>query len=153
MVTSEKMIMIHRPVDEVFASVCDLQNSPQWQKGLVEARQITEGPVEIGTQYANVRKFTPGRNLESVFQCTTYELNKKIAFKTLSSLWPYEDIYLFESVDGGTRLVNRLELQISGWMTLAGPLIAFGLRSDMAANIRNLKDMLESRVKPPRHDR
>ena len=153
MVTSEKTIMIHRSVDEVFASVCDLQNNPQWQKGLVEARRLTEGPLEIGTQYANVRKYTPGRNLESAFQCTAYELNKKIAFKTLSSLWPYEDTYLFESIDGSTRLTNRLELQISGWITLAGPLIAFGLRSDMAANIRNLKDILESRANPPRNDR
>ena len=49
MVAVEKMITINRPVEEVFAYVSDLQNSPLWQKGLLEARRITEGPLGLGT--------------------------------------------------------------------------------------------------------
>ena len=146
MVTSEKIITIQRPIDEVFAYVSDLQNSPQWQKGVVEARRMTDGPLGIGTQFMDVRKYTGSRTLESAIQCTHYELNKKIVFKTISSSWPHEDIYQFESIDGGTRLTNRFELQISGWMAMAGPLIALGLKGEMSANIGNLKARLEKRT-------
>ena len=83
--------------------------------------------------------------MESVIQCTAYEPDKKLIIKTISSAWPYEDTYLFESSAGSTRLTNRLELQTSGLMALAGPLIASGLRRDMETNFGVLKDLLESR--------
>jgi hypothetical protein len=144
MITNQMAITINRPLAEVFAYVSDLQNSPQWQKGLLEVRRISEVPLGTGAQYMDVRKFKGGRNVESVIQCTTYEPDKKIVLKTISSSWPYEDTYLFESVAGGTRLTNRLALQTSGLMAMAGPLISAGLRLDMKANFATLKDMLEN---------
>ena len=136
MVTSEKIITINRPIQEVFAYVSDLQNGPQWQNGLVEARRITEGPLGIGTQYTDVRKFTGGRLLESVIQCTTYEPNKKIVLKTISGSWPYEDTFLFESTGRGTRLTDRLELQTSGWMTFGRTVDRFRLKARHGSQFR-----------------
>jgi len=147
MVTNEMIITINRPVEEVFAYISDLQNGPKWQPGLVETRRITEGPEGIGTQYTGVRKFM-GRRMESVVQFTTYEPNKKIVFKSISGSSPLEQSFLFESTAEGTRLTSRLELQMSGLMGLAEPLIASGLKREMDANFGILKDMLESQVTP-----
>ena len=96
MVTNEKIITINRPVEEVFAYVSDLQNGPQWQNGLLEVRRITKGPLGIGTQFTAVRKFM-GRKMESVIEFTTYEPNKKIAFKSISGTSPFEQSFIFES--------------------------------------------------------
>jgi len=145
MVTNEKKITINRPIEEVFAYVSDLQNGPQWQPALVEARRITEGPLGIGTQFTGVRKFM-GRRMESVIQYTTYEPNKKIAFKSISGSSPFEQSFLFESTAEGTQLTTRLELQTPGLMGLAEPLVASGLRREMDANFGDLKNMLEGRV-------
>jgi uncharacterized protein YndB with AHSA1/START domain len=147
MVKNEKTITINRPIEEVFAYVSDLQNGPEWQNGLVEARRITEGPLGVGTKFTDVRKF-PGGKLESVVQCTTYEPNKKVVFKTITGSWPFEDTWIFESTAEGTRLTDRLDLHTSGWMRLVVPLVASGLRRDMDANIGILKNMLESKVAP-----
>lgn len=147
MVTNETIITINRPVEEVFAYVCDLQNGTEWQNGLVEARRISKGPLGIGTQYTGVRKFL-GRRMESVIQYTTYEPNKKIAFKSISGSSPFEQSFLFESTAEGTRLTTRLDLQTPGLMGLAEPLIASGLRREMDANFGTLKDMLETRDTP-----
>jgi len=147
MVTNELIITINRPVEEVFAYVSDFQNGPKWQKGLVESRRITEGAEGIGTQYTGVRNFM-GRRVESVIQFTTYEPNKKIAFKSISGSSPVEQSFLFESTAEGTRLTTRLELQTSGLMGLAEPLIASGLRREMDADFGILKDMLETRGTP-----
>jgi uncharacterized membrane protein len=147
MVTNEKIVTINRPVEEVFAYVSDFQNGPKWQAELLESRCITEGPVGIGTQYTGVRKFM-GRRVESVIQFTTYEPNKVIAFKSISGSSPVEQSFLFESTAEGTRLTTRLELQTSGLMGLAEPLIASSLKREMDASFETLKDMLESQVTP-----
>jgi hypothetical protein len=147
MVTNEKIITINRPIEEVFAYVGDLQNGPEWQAALVEAKRITKGPLGIGTQYTGVRKFM-GRKMESVMQYTTYEVNKKVIFKTTSGN-PFEQLFLFESTAEGTRLTARLEMQTSGLMGLAEPLIASSLRREMDENFGTLKNVLESRVIVP----
>jgi uncharacterized membrane protein len=146
MVTNELSIMINRPIEEVFAYVGEMQNGPKWQPALVEVRRITEGPLGIGTQYTGVRKFM-GRRMESVIEYTTYEQNKKVAFKSISGPSPLEQSFLFEPTTEGTRITSRLEMQTSGLMGLAEPLIASGLKREVDANFGILKDMLESRVK------
>jgi len=51
MIKEEKSGIIRRPIEEVFAYVSDLRHSPEWQSGLVEVRQTTEGPQGVGTVY------------------------------------------------------------------------------------------------------
>ncbi|HEY6406872.1 MAG TPA: SRPBCC family protein [Ktedonobacteraceae bacterium] len=38
MVNVETSIIIHRPIEEVFAYLSDLRNASQWQSGVVEVR-------------------------------------------------------------------------------------------------------------------
>jgi len=147
MVTNEKIITINRPVTEVFAYVSDLPRGPEWQPGLVEVRRITEGPEGVGTQYNGVRKFM-GRKLESVIEYTTYEPNKKLVFKSISGNTPIVQSFLFEPTVEGTKLTARLELQTSGLMGLAEPLIASSLKRDVDANYDILKKLLEGKVTP-----
>jgi uncharacterized protein YndB with AHSA1/START domain len=147
MVTNEKIITINRPVAEVFAYVSDLPTGPEWQPGLVEVRRITEGPEGVGTQYTGVRKFM-GRRMESVIEYTTYELNKKLVFKSISGNSPLVQSFLFEPTAEGTKLTARLEIQTSGLMGLAEPLIASSLKHDVDTNYAILKNLLETRVTP-----
>jgi hypothetical protein len=84
--------------------------------------------------------------VESVIQFTTYEPNKKIVFKSISGSMPMVTSFLFESTVEGTKLTTAIELQPTGFMSLAEPLIASGLRREMDDNFGSLKDMLESRV-------
>ena len=145
MITNKKIITISRPVEEVFAYVGDAGNGPKWQKALVEVRRITAGPLGVGTQYSGVRKFM-GRNMESIIQYTTYEPNKKVVFKSISGSSPLEQTFLFESTAGGTQLTTRLEMETSGLMGLAKPLIASSLKREVDENFDILKDLLESRA-------
>ena len=147
MITNEKIITINRPVAEVFAYVSDLPSGPEWQPGLVEVRRITEGPEGVGTQYNGVRKFM-GRKLESVIEYTTYEPNKKLVFKSISGNTPIVQSFLFEPTVEGTKLTARLELQTSGLMGLAEPLIASSLKRDVDTNYDILKHILETQAIP-----
>ena len=43
MISMEHSFVIHRPVEEVFEFVTDIQNASQWQSWAVEANVTSEG--------------------------------------------------------------------------------------------------------------
>ena len=45
MLTVEGSIVIGRPAEDVFAYVSDQTNAPRWQRGLLEVRRTTDGPI------------------------------------------------------------------------------------------------------------
>jgi len=88
MIKVEKSIIIHRPIEEVFAYVGDLRNAAQWQSGALEVRQTTESPLGIGTKFTFVRKFM-GRKMEASNEFVEYEPNTKVTFKSTSGPTPF----------------------------------------------------------------
>ena len=145
MIKEEQSIIIHRPIEEVFAYMSDLRNAPESQSGLLEMRQTTEGPVRVGTRYVGVRKFL-GRKLESTMEIVEYEPNAKLAWKTISSPTPFETSQLFESTPEGTKVIWNLEGEVGIFFGLAEPLIAAAVRREAEASIGLLKDLLENRT-------
>jgi len=144
MIRAEQSSIIDRPIEEVFAFVGDQTNAPQWQSGLVEVRRTSDGALGVGTTHTFVRKFMR-RTMEADNEYVAYEPNKRVAFKTTSGPVRLEASYLFESTGGGTRLTSRIEMDASGFMSLAEPLIAAGLKREMKTAFGVLKDLLEDR--------
>jgi uncharacterized protein YndB with AHSA1/START domain len=144
MFRAEQSAIIDRPIEDVFAFVGDQTNTPQWQAGLVEVRRTSDGPIGVGTTHTLVRTFM-GRRMEADNEYVAYEPNKRIAFRTTSGPVRMEASYLFESAVGGTRLTSLIEMDASGLMSLAEPLIAAGLRREMKAAFATLKELLENR--------
>ena len=144
MIRAERSAVIDRPIEEVFAFVGDQTNTPQWQAGLVEVRRTSDGPIGVGTTHTIVRSFM-GRRMEADNEYVAYEPNKRIAFRTTSGPVRLEASYLFESTVEGTRLTSLIEMDASGLMSLAEPLIAAGLRREMKAAFPALKELLENR--------
>jgi len=145
MVKNEISIMIHRPIDEVFTYVSNIENGPQWQTGLFEVRSLTPGPLGVGSKFAAVRKFL-GQKIEGVVEIIVYEPNSKMVIKSLPGTMPFEESYLFNSTTEGTRLFDVLELHPSGLLSLAEPMIAGSLKREMEAALGDLKDLLEQPV-------
>jgi len=144
MIRAEQTSIIDRPIEDVFGYVGDQTNTPNWQAGLVEVRRTSDGPLGVGTTHTFVRSFMR-RRMEADNIYVAYEPNKLISFKTTSGPVRLEASYVFESTDEGTRLTSRIEMDASGFMSLAEPLIAAGLKREMKAAFRALKDLLENR--------
>jgi uncharacterized protein YndB with AHSA1/START domain len=143
MIRAALSAVIDRPIQDVFAYVGDQTNTPRWQAGLVEVRRTSLGPIGVGTTHTLVRSFM-GRRMEADNEYVAYEPNKRIAFRTTSGPVRLEASYLFEQTPEGTRLTSAIEMDASGLMGLAEPLIAVGLRREMKAAFRVLKDVLET---------
>jgi uncharacterized protein YndB with AHSA1/START domain len=143
MIRVEKSGIIERPVEEVFAYIGDQTNAPAWQSGLVEVRRTTEGPLGVGTKHTLIRMFMH-RRMEAENEYVAYEPNRRITFKVTSGPMRAEASYLFEAVAEGTRVTSTIEMDASGLLSLAEPLIAAGLRREVNAAIPVLKDLLEN---------
>ncbi len=145
MITSEKVVTINRPVFEVFDYVSEPENFPHWQSELTDVHRISTGPLGVGSRFKSVRKFL-GRKSQGDVEFTDFELNRKIAFKSISGPMPFDETFLFEPADGGTKVTARLELQPSGLLSLAQPVLASEFKHEVKEDIDCLKETIENRV-------
>ncbi len=147
MINEEKSVVINRPIKEVFTYVSDLRHSAEWQAGLLEVRQTTDGPQGVGTQFAFVRKFL-GRKMEASIEFVEYKPTTIVTFRTTSGPMPVKSSYLFAPTPEGTQVTSKIEMEPGGFSKLAEPLIAASLKRELEAGLGELKDLLENRAEP-----
>lgn len=144
MIKEEQSVLIERPIDEVFSYVSDLRHSAEWQAGIMEVRKTTEGALGVGTKYTFARKFL-GKTLEANNEFVAFEPNTKVVFRIFGPM-PGEAAYLFEPVAEATKVTSTLQFNPAGFSRLAEPFIATSMRRDMAANLGELKRLLEGQA-------
>jgi uncharacterized protein YndB with AHSA1/START domain len=135
--------VINRPIEEVFAFLTNAGNSPQWQGATLESKQTSEGPVGLGTTGQSASQFL-GRRIESTWEVTEYELNRRASLKTTSGPVPIEQSATLESVEEGTKVTLVAEYEVGGFYKLAEPIVARMARRQSEADFGNLKDLLEA---------
>lgn len=143
MVKVEFSRTINRPLDEVFAFVTNPANNARWQEGLVESRMASSGPIEVGAQMIDVRKFL-GRDMESKLEVTAFEPNKKFAQKVISGPLPFEIIMTFEGVGDTTKIDLLAQGEPGGFFKLAEGMVQKQLQSQLEGDAERLKKALES---------
>lgn len=137
-------VVIERPVEEVFGFLDEPANNPLWQPGTVESRQVTEGPMEVGTRIAQVTHFL-GKRMEMIFEISEHVRNKTATARWSGPLAGYST-YTFEEADGATKLTISGEVEGHGFFKLAEPVFAVIAKRELRTSLDNLKDLLEARV-------
>ena len=143
MITHEFEIRIHRPVEDVFASLADVTTYTRWQPGLVEYRQTSAGPLAVGSTGIEVRTVMGQRN-ESTWQVTELIPPTTYTVKGTSGPLAYEIAHMLQQADSSTKLHVHFQAQPSGLLKIAEPVLAGAVRRDFEAGYQNLKALLES---------
>ncbi|MDX1521416.1 MAG: SRPBCC family protein [Anaerolineae bacterium] len=142
----ETSVAINRPSEEVFAYVSNFENNPHWQSGMQEAKFTSEGPLRIGSTYAQVAKFL-GRRIETNFEVIAYEPNRMVKATSTSGSFPITFTRIVEpGQDGGSQVSAIIEGDTSGFFSLAKPLMARLARRSIEADYANLKRIMENQV-------
>lgn len=144
MIHIEESIIIHRPIEDVFAFISETRNFPLWQTDVLEARHTPEGPVQVGTKLTLVRAFM-GRKMESTSDIVAYEPPTRYAFKTTSGP-EVTGVNQCETTAEGTRFTTVFDMQTGGVFSLADPLVARTIKRTVESGLATLKDLLESRA-------
>jgi len=100
MIKIERTFTIHRPVEEVFAYLCNIEHGPSYTSGQREAHQTSTGPLGIGTTFATSGKF-PRRG--SSFEITEYERDRRLTWKSASGA-PTTTTWAFQAAGPSTRI-------------------------------------------------
>ena len=114
----EHVVVIDRPVEEVFAYLADFSNVPEWNYAIEETRQVSPGPVGVGAEYRQTRSLP--RPSEETFVVIEYEPNQKLAIE--GGLGPFFGTlsYELQSTASGTEVLNAADLEGQGVMKLPG---------------------------------
>jgi hypothetical protein len=143
MITHETTIVIHRPVEQVFAFASDPRNDLKWSEGALDSRQITDGPVGVGTKVAQVYAFL-GRRMEGQLEITEYEPNARLTKKVTDGPFPLELSLSLKPDGGDTRATGRIEMKPGGFFAMAEPLVAGNLRKRFESDMAALKAAVEN---------
>jgi uncharacterized protein YndB with AHSA1/START domain len=142
-ITHELEMVIHRPVEVVFAYLTDVATYTRWQPGLVEYRQTSAGPLAVGSTGIAVRTVM-GQRTESTWQVTELIPNTTYTVKGTSSPLAYEIAQTLQPAGGATQLHVRFQARPTGLLKIAEPVMAGAITRDFAAGYQHLKALLES---------
>ena len=139
----EKSILINRPQQEVFDFVTNLVNDSKWQNSVESVKQVSDGPIKIGSTWRYVTKFLGLKN-ETEIQVTSYNPPHQLSVKVVSGPIPFENTHKFEPKDGGTQLTFTGQAEIGGFFKMAEGLAGKQIEKQMEADAAVLKKLLES---------
>ena len=122
MIRVEATVTVNRPSEEVFAFLSNFENNPRWQSGMQEASFTSQGPLQVGSTYAQVAKFL-GRRIESTFEVIEYEPHRLVKATSTSGSFPITFTRTVEPGSGNTQVRAIIEGDASGFFKLAEPLM------------------------------
>ena len=137
----EDNIVVNRPVEEVFAYLTDVANWSRWNEAVGNVVQTPPGPMGLGTTLRGASEVM-GRTMEWSGEIVDYEPNKKVVQKMRVGPAEIQASWIFEPVEGGTRLTMRSEIDTSGLFKVAGPLMDRVVKQQMEENLARLKAVL-----------
>ena len=103
MINLNNSTMIYRPVKQIFDFMSTPENDFQWQYGTLTSARLAEDANNKGTFFRSIGHLM-GRRVESTYQVTEYEPNRKYGFKSISGPLHSQTSYTFELANGSTRI-------------------------------------------------
>ena len=134
--------MVHRPIGQVFDFVSTPENDFQWQYGTLAAARISEGVVKRGTSFRSIGHLM-GHRVQSTFEVTEYEPNRKYGFKSLSGPLQSRTSYTFEMDKDSTQITLSIQVTLINFFQVNQGVLEKNMRKQLGENLAMLKDLLE----------
>ena len=134
---------IYRPLAQVFAFVTTPENDFHWQYGTLMSAKISKGEMGSGALFRAVGHMM-GRRMESVYEVTEFEPNKRYGFKSLSGPMDLWSLYTFEVMKGSTRISHGTQIILGEPFKSNSPTAERTVKREYRENLALLKDILES---------
>jgi uncharacterized protein YndB with AHSA1/START domain len=141
MPSAEREVTIARPVADVFAFVADGLNAPRWRPGVLDISLVSG--TGLGAVYKQGVKGPGGRRIDADYRISAYEPNRRLAFEAIAGPVRPTGQFVFDDVDGATRLTFALQAEVTGLKKLLmGGAVQKTMDAEVAATER-LKEVLE----------
>jgi uncharacterized protein YndB with AHSA1/START domain len=138
MIKIERTLTIHRPVEEVFAYLSDVEHGPRYISGQREAHKTSSGPMRVGSTFATSSKLL---RRGVTFEVTEYEPNRRLAWKATSGARP-TTIWGLESSGPSTRVTFTRVSDAHGLFRLPQSLLQELANGRVDQDLATLKELL-----------
>ena len=122
MVVLREELEVDEPLEDAFAFVGDFANSAIWDPGVAESRNVTGGPVGVGTSYDLTVVFGD-RRLPMTYEVTVFDPPHRVVLRGKGATVDAVDDIRFEPTARGTRIRYMADLRLKGLLRLAEPLM------------------------------
>ena len=143
MIKLEYGILINQPVESVWKFMSNVENATKWDRGVLEAKQISDGPPGVGAIIQTRRQYIGQQQIRTL-RITEWEPNRAVKLKGSNKQMTAQIRYTFEPVGDGTRLTGSADIEIIGWFKLLTPLIVLLGDRDNREDLANVKRILEA---------
>ena len=138
-------IHIDRPPEDVWAVVADPTTHTAWRPALVEFRQVSEDPLEVGSRIHEKISWR-GREIEIDDVVTALEPPRRLGIRGGWKPADFElDFLLAPQGEGTLATFDWSFFPKTFWMRLATPLLGRTLKSSTKDELEGLKKYVEDR--------
>lgn len=134
---------IYRSLKQVFSFVTTPENDFQWQYGTLASTQISKGEMGIGSLFRTIGHFM-GRRIESTYEVTEFEPNKRYGFKSLYGPIYSHTLYTFEMIEGSTRINISSQASPGDLFKADDIIVEKKIKKQYRENLAILKSVLET---------
>jgi hypothetical protein len=141
----EDIVLIDRPIDEVFAYITDFFNAPRVSgSGIVGLRQTSPGPLGVGSM-AQGRRVVLGFETRNTFHVTEWNPPRTFAVTTEGRPFRSMDTRLtLEPVGNGTKLHELVNFELQLPLKLLWPVMGPVVRRRLHASFARTKAAIEA---------
>lgn len=136
--------MIYRPIKQVFNFMSAPENDFQWQCEILTSARLSEGVSTIGTLFRSISHLM-GQRIESTFEVTEYEPNRKYGFKSLSGPLQSQTSYTFEIAAGSTKITVSTQANVVNFFQVGEGILEKKMKKQLKENLVMLKNILEAK--------
>lgn len=142
MLPFENSVIINQPIETVFCFTTNIENNPKWQSGLLESGLTSPGAMGVGATYRCVNKFM-GVHIETEGVITEYAPYRECTYQITSGPVKGASSFIFEPVDGGTRVTTAGEADLS-FFKLTKSLAIRKVRKQLRNDMKTLRKVIEA---------
>ena len=140
-----RSLVIDRPVEDVWDYMTDISNMPRWEDSGAVWKQMSEGPIEVGTPIQSTITFL-GRPVTFDLRVTEFERHRTFSVEAVAGRTRGTKVsYLLTPVgDRKTRLSRVTDARFHGIAKLLQPFVGPITQRTGALEARNLKRIMET---------
>jgi hypothetical protein len=139
----DDLITIDRPIQQVFAYVTDHANDKYWKPFVTESRQISAGPIGVGTRFEIATLAWNYRRAGEV-EILEYKPHSYYVYQAHDKIYPFIARLWFSESASGTEIRGQVEFQTKGLWKALTPLFLMFIRGQSKQTFARLKQVIES---------
>jgi Polyketide cyclase / dehydrase and lipid transport len=137
-------VEILRPRATVAAFAADPSNATAWYKNIESVVWETPPPAVVGSRVRFIAHFL-GRTIEYTYEVLRMDPGRRLVMGTQQGPFPMHTTYTWADAGAdATTMTLRNSGEPSGFAALSAPVIARAMRRANEADLRRLKDLLET---------